>query len=153
MCLVRPRFCSVCVVSFPNILFPSQWQISGRKHIITGRDESSLKFLVAERIFPPWMSAYSPLYPTQHPGLSPPIPHEHSLCSPNKDIRLAPMGLSHHAKRKSALCSCCEADGQAVWTPLPCLIFQFYKLWRGHLWDGIIDPDPATSTICKCYPL
>lgn len=37
---------------FPNILYPPQWEISRHKHIMTGRDESSLKFLVARENFP-----------------------------------------------------------------------------------------------------
>ena len=66
---------------FPNILYPPQWEISRHKHIMTGRAESSLKSLVAKRIFPLWMSAYSLL-----------ILQKHSLCSPNWDIWPAPDG-------------------------------------------------------------
>lgn len=41
---------------FPKILCPPYWEISRHKHIMTGRDESSLKSSVANRIFPLWMS-------------------------------------------------------------------------------------------------
>ena len=150
MC-VRARICQTKALPsswswFPQIPYPPQREMSRHKHIMTGKDESSLKSPVAKRIFPLWMSAFS--LSIQKSSLS-------FMSTPG--AVLTQTADWHHWDFPTML------KGKARFVVLQRrmdrlfgrlgsrLIFQFYKVQRWHLWDVITDLNPASSTICKSY--
>lgn len=124
--------CVFCQTKAPlNSWSPPQWEINRHKHIMTGRDESSLKSLVAKRIFPIWMSAYFPLYLT-------PIPKVISFPSFMSTRCAVPTKTSEWHRRDFPT----MLKGKVLFVPPQrrmdrlfgrlhsCLIFQFNKVQR-----------------------
>ncbi|KAK5859226.1 hypothetical protein PBY51_003308 [Eleginops maclovinus] len=111
---------------------------------MTGRDESNLQSPIAMIMLPLHVSIF-----LSHPSPTPrdvfTILHEQVLTETSEGHQ-----WDFPTKVKVLFVTAQRQMDRLFGRLRSCLIFQFNETRRWRPWDGIIDPDPASSAIYKC---